>query len=198
MRDESSPGRADSASFPTRPAPSLRLAGWLGVALSLLLPLPAQALQPLPLRSIEMAEAVNRRRLLLRDPVLQPVPPVIQRQIDAYALQLRAAMDRVHDCFHGGRHGVPSSLDGLPLPAGWSVAGEVLSCPASTSVATSERITSLWWESPSHRRIVFGRRGATHLGCSWIEGRVGLRQRASTVCLLLRASALQTARLSPN
>jgi hypothetical protein len=152
--------------------------------------MPVRALEPLEFRSIQMTEAVNRRRSLLRDSVLQPVPAVIQSQIDAYALQLRAAMDRVHDCFHGGRHGVPSSLDGLPLPAGWSVAGEVLSCPASTTVVTTERITTLWWESPSHRRIVFGPRRATHLGCSWIEGRVGLRQRASTVCLLLRAPAV--------
>ena len=136
----------------------------------------------------ETIEAVSRRRRTLVGSSYLRVPAEIQREVEAYAVEQRRAMEAAGGCSHGGGSGIPSPFERLLLPAGWHLLGEVLACPAFPGYWTSERVALEWWRSPQHRRIAYSKPSASHLACSWVRQGVMGASRESVLCLVFKAS----------
>ncbi len=154
------------------------------------------ALQPAEQSQLltKLLEQLNNQRQQLGTPGFQALPEAVQEEINSYGNSLIKAMKDNGGCFHGGKAGVGSPFAAIKLPAGWSVLGEVLGCPAQGGLYTPESLAKLWWGSPIHQRIVFTSQNATSIGCVWSQPKTNTEKEV-IVCLTLKND--QTAAVVP-
>jgi hypothetical protein len=105
-------------------------------------------------------------------------------------------MRKTGACFHGGNNGVPSPFDAVKLPAGWSLLGEVMGCPAEPGVWDPATVARMLWESPTHHRIVFASKKVLAIGCNWSMAK-NKQDMEIIVCLTLRQDGKTPAAPSP-
>ena len=115
----------------------------------------------------QLLAELNQRRDQVGTPEFKAVPETVQEQINAYGNALINAMKTNGACLHGTETSVGSPFAAVKLPAGWTVMGEVLGCPAQPGLWTPEELSRVWWGSPVHQRIVFLNPKANSIGCVW-------------------------------
>jgi hypothetical protein len=133
----------------------------------------------------KLLQALNQWRNQSGNPEFKVVPEVVQEQINAYGNALIDAMKANGACLHGNQTSVGSPFVAVKLPPGWSVLGEVLGCPAQPGLWTPEILSRDWWQSPVHKRIVFGNRQASSIGCVWSVPKSS-NDKEIIVCLTLK------------